>query len=270
MSLVRFRRRIVSPDRVKRLRMIAGPNGSGKSSIIRNLAKERSPDGVFWLNHYLNADDVERALISTGLDLAQFELEISFSMLCDALRAGKRIPDDHPFFTTAKLDDSVLHATQGNGYLAASIVDFLREELMRRGLSFSFETVMSHRSKVDFFGEARKQGYKTYLYFVCTNSMELNVARVRSRVRSGGHAVPEDKIRERYLRCLELASEVIARSYRAYVFDNSGREPIWLAEFDPDGNCDLKVDEDQMPQWFRTWIWDRHRRSFLPIHNPHR
>ena len=46
----------------KRLRMIAGPNGSGKSSIIRNLAKERSVNGVFWLSYYLNADDVERAL----------------------------------------------------------------------------------------------------------------------------------------------------------------------------------------------------------------
>ncbi|MDA0590262.1 MAG: hypothetical protein O2820_22920 [Planctomycetota bacterium] len=55
----------MNPDRPKRLRMIAGPNGSGKSSIIRNLAKERSPDGVFWLNHYLNADDVERALVWT-------------------------------------------------------------------------------------------------------------------------------------------------------------------------------------------------------------
>ncbi len=247
----------MNPDRTKRLRMIAGPNGSGKSSIIRNLAKERSPDGVFWLNGYLNADDVERALISTGLDLSQFELEITFSQLCEALRAGNRIPDDHPFFETARLDGSILQASQGNGYLAASIVDFLREELIRLGSSFSFETVMSHRSKVDFFGRAKAQGYKTYLYFVCTNSMELNVARVRSRVRSGGHTVPEDKIRKRYVRCLGLAREPIANSYRAYFFDNSGPEPIWLAEFDPDGQCELKIELEQMPQWFRTWVWDR-------------
>ena len=244
----------MNPDRPKRLRMIAGPNGSGKSSIIRNLAKERSADGVFWLNHYLNADDVERCLISTGLDLSQFELEITLSELCDALREGKRIPLDHPFFTSAKLEDSILHASKGNGYLAASIVDFLREELRRRGASFSYETVMSHRSKVEFFGRARAEGYKTYLYFVCTNSAELNVARVRSRVRAGGHPVPEGKIRERYTRCLELARAAISNSYRAYVFDNSGPEPIWLAEFDPDGQCELKIEPDQLPQWFRTWI----------------
>jgi uridine kinase len=118
----------VNPDRPKRLRMIAGPNGSGKSSIIRNLAKERSPDGVFWLNHYLNADDVERALVSTGLDLSQFDLEITLTELCNALREGNRIPNDHPFFATAELKGSLLYAANGNGYLAASIVDFLREE----------------------------------------------------------------------------------------------------------------------------------------------
>ncbi|MBX3416933.1 MAG: hypothetical protein KF851_04970 [Pirellulaceae bacterium] len=238
----------------KRLRMIAGPNGSGKSSIIRNLSKERSPDGVFWLNHYLNADDVERALISSGLDLSQFDFEITLVELCDSLRAGNRIPHDHPFFATAKLTGAILYAPNGNGYLAAAIVDFLREKLVNRGSSFSFETVMSHRSKVDFFGRAWAAGFKTYLYFVCTNSAELNVARVRSRVRSGGHPVPEDKIRERYIRCLDLARQAIANSYRAYFFDNSGPEPIWLAEFDPDGQCELKIEQNQLPQWFRTWV----------------
>lgn len=59
--------------RAKRLRMVAGPNGSGKSSIIRNLAKQRWVNGVFWLSHYLNADDVERALVSSGFDLSQFD-----------------------------------------------------------------------------------------------------------------------------------------------------------------------------------------------------
>lgn len=234
--------------------MIAGPNGSGKSSIIRNLARERSIDGVFRLNHYLNADDIERALLSTGLDLAALDLDVSLEKLCQSLREGRRLPADHRFFATARMDGAVLLAPEGNGYLAASIVDFLREELLARGSSFSFETVMSHRSKVEFFGRARTAGYKTYLYFVCTNSAELNVARVRSRVAAGGHAVPEDKIRDRYHRSLELAREAIRNSYRSYIFDNSGREPVWLAEFDPDGRCELKIESERLPQWFKRWI----------------
>ena len=242
--------------RAKRLRMFAGPNGSGKTSIIRTLAKERSATGLFWLNHYLNADDVERALISSGLDLSRFDIGVSFPELCRSLREGGRLAGDHPFFREARLDGSLLSAPRGNGYLAAAIVDFLREELMQRGDSFSFETVMSHRSKIDFFGRARAEGYKTYLYFVCTNSPELNVARVRTRIATGGHAVPEDQIHERYARCLGLAREVLAHIYRAYFFDNSGREPIWLAEFDPQGVCHLKVPSNCVPAWFRDWVQD--------------
>jgi predicted ABC-type ATPase len=240
----------------RRLRMIAGPNGSGKSSIVRQLAKERSENGVFWLNHYLNPDDVERALVSTGLDLAPFKVQTSLAGLCDSLRKGGRLAADHPFFCQARLDGSVLFAQTADGYLAASVVDFLRDELMRHGESFSFETVMPHRGKVDDFERARDQGYKTYLYFVCTNSADLNVARVRVRVSTGGHAVPEEKIRERYLRSLELAREAVSYAYRAYFFDNSGAEAVRVAEFDPLGNCSLKLPSSNLPPWFRRWVWN--------------
>ena len=246
----------MTAPKVKRLRMFAGPNGSGKSSIIRNLAKERSATGLFWLNHYLNADDLEQALVSSGLDLARFQIDVSFAELCRSLRQGGRLANSHPFFYEGQLVGSLLRAPRGNGYLAAAIVDFLREKLMQRGDSFSFETVMSHPSKIEFFRRARAEGYKTYLYFVCTNSAELNVARVYTRMATGGHAVPEDKIRERYTRCLELARDALAQAYRAYFFDNSGREPIWLAEFDPKGACHLQVPSSSLPAWFRNWVWD--------------
>lgn len=145
----------------------------------------------------------------------------------------------------------MLFAPQTDGYLAASLVDFLREELLRRGAPFTFETVMSHASKVEFFARARAVGYKTYLYFVCTNAAELNVERVRLRVGQGGHSVPEDKIRERYYRCLALVNAALKYAYRAYFFDNSEEEPIWLAEFDDVGRCNLKVKEVDLPAWFR-------------------
>ncbi|OWK35020.1 hypothetical protein [Fimbriiglobus ruber] len=248
----------MTDTRAKRLRMFAGPNGSGKSSIIRSLAREWSPaTGLFRLNHYLNADEVERALVSAGLDLARFDVAVPFERLCDSLRAGGRLAADHPFFCEAVVDGSVVWAPRADGYLAAAVVDFLREELMRRGDSFSFETVMSHPSKVEFFGRARAEGYKTYLYFVCTSTAELNVARVRTRVQIGGHAVPEDKIRERYARCLDLASVARAQAYRAYFFDNSGSVPVWLAEFDPEGTCQLRVSQDRLPRWFQNCL-DNH------------
>ena len=66
--------------------------------------------------------------------------------------------------------------------------------------------------------------------------------------------MPKHKIVERYDRCLGLVQEVLAHAHRAYLFDNSGTEPIWLAEYDPQGDCELRVARDRLPNWFHTWV----------------
>ena len=52
-----------------------------------------------------------------------------------------------------------------NGYEAAYVATFIRWKLMKLNKSFSYETVMSHRSKIDEIQLANKLGYRTYLYF---------------------------------------------------------------------------------------------------------
>lgn len=87
--------------------------------------------------------------------------------------------------------------------------------------SFGFETVFSHRSNVDFLDGLKALGYVVHLYFVCTEDPEINVGRVRNRVQSGGHSVPEDKIRDRYYRSLALLTQSVRRYDRIVFFDNS-------------------------------------------------
>jgi predicted ABC-type ATPase len=50
--------------------MFAGPNGSGKTSLVRSLSREFSPDGLFQLRYFLNADDL----------LGQLQLGIGISL----------------------------------------------------------------------------------------------------------------------------------------------------------------------------------------------
>jgi predicted ABC-type ATPase len=242
---------------VKRLRMFAGPNGSGKSSLVRSLAREFSPRGLISLSRFLNADDLFRALLGDGIAFDAFGLEVTWPQLCEALRGAGRLRADHPFLDAGQVQDSRLTAPAHacDGYVAASLADFLRDELLACGQSFAFETVMSHRSKIDVFAHARAEGYRTYLYFIATDSPVLNVGRVKMRVATGGHDVPEDKIVERYDRCLRLVRDALAHAHRAFLFDNSGSEPIWLAEFHPDGDCKLQVSRDSLPKWFHTWVW---------------
>lgn len=104
---------------------------------------------------------------------------------------------------------------------AQKIADEKREDCLGRGVDFSFETVMSHVSKVDFRRRAKMLGYEVLLYFIATGDPELNVERVRARVKAGGHPVPEERIVSRYWRTLELLPSAIIASDRAFIFDNS-------------------------------------------------
>ncbi len=69
--------------------------------------------------------------------------------------------------------------------------------------------------------EAQQAGFKTCLYDEATEKADIHVSRVSNRVKPGGHAVPEDKIRKRCLGSLALLSQAVAFADRAYVIDNS-------------------------------------------------
>ena len=67
------------------------------------------------------------------------------------------------------------------------------------------------------------------LVYVTTVSPDLNVERVRQRVLSGGHDVPEDRIRSRWDRSMINLTWFAQRADRALVLDNSGVELEILA-----------------------------------------
>jgi hypothetical protein len=85
---------------VKRLRMFAGPNGSGKTSLVRDLAKEFSPQGLFQLHQFVNADDIYRDL-HTGKTIAwgYGGRCLGRDQVREALISGGRLRQDHPFLT---------------------------------------------------------------------------------------------------------------------------------------------------------------------------
>ena len=63
-----------------------------------------------------------------------------------------------------------------NSYFASVAGDFLRQKLLAQKISFTFETVMSHPSKVELLAEAQRAGYRTYLYFVATEDPAINIS----------------------------------------------------------------------------------------------
>lgn len=240
------------PSKTPRLRMFAGPNGSGKSTIKDAIPK-------YLLGIYLNADDIEKQIKLT----AQFDLSPYRANAEDALAFFRQ----SSFLAKSNLLDQIdliqvanqtlcFSQLDINSYIASVLVDFLRHHLLAKRLSFTFETVMSHQSKVDFLQEAQQQGFRTYLYFVATVDPDINISRVAYRVQTGGHPVPSEKIIKRYYRSINLLMDAITHSDRAYIFDNSADDDsVLLAEITDGDELELKV--DAVPLWFQTAILDK-------------
>lgn len=118
----------------------------------------------------------------------------------------------------------------GHGHEAADAAERIRNELLDRGEPFITETVASHPSKIDLVRRARQAGYHVHLTVIAVPE-EFSVARVTLRVASGGHDVPEDKIRSRYRRLWDNVVAMIELADSAEVFDNSGDGPQTIATF---------------------------------------
>jgi predicted ABC-type ATPase len=237
------------------MRVFAGPNGSGKSTL-----KSVLPPPL--LGVYLNPDEIERQIREQGfLDLNAYGLTVTadevLPFFCDSplLRsAGLADAAQRLGFEDGRLDFANVPV---NSYFASVAVEFLRLKLLERRVSFTFETVMSHPGKVEVLANAQQAGYRTYLYFIATDDPEINISRVRTRVRQGGHPVPEEKIAPRYYRSLDLLMDAIRHANRAYIFDNSGhqQERTWLAEI-TDGRI-LEMKTDRVPAWFKRAVLDK-------------
>ncbi len=144
-------------------------------------------------------------------------------------------------------------AKDTHSYEGALISSLLREKLQERKLDYSFETVMSHNSKIDDIKAARENGYKTYLYFICIDDPEVNISRVQNRVEKGGHPVDKQKVEDRYYRTLKLLISAIEASDKSYLFDNSSEQLTLIAKI-IDGKLELTVNPEKLPNWFLEYV----------------
>lgn len=237
--------------------MFAGPNGSGKSSLKFDLPPRL-------LGVYLNADDIEHSvrlqgwvdLTAFGIVASEHDIRLFFAQSRLVKMQGLEDGVERLRYVDGKLDFGGIPMSS---YWASVLVDYLRHRLLVQKISFTFETVMSHASKVAFLLGARQAGYRTYLYYVATEDPSINVSRVQNRVRLGGHNVPQDKVVERYHRSLQLLAKAIACSNRAYVFDSSNenvdRPREWVAEITEGRTIELKT--DKIPGWFQRAVLEK-------------
>lgn len=236
------------------MRVFAGPNGSGKTTIFKGILDNRKIN----LGIYVNADEIEKTLQRTNdLNFTDFNLVISENQLKDFFRISTFSPvkrKEANLWTRLSVEQNVLKCDAViDSYLAADLAEFIRQQLLDRSISFTYETVMSHPGKIDFLEQAIQRDFRVYLYYIATEDPEINISRVNVRVALEGHDVPPDIIRSRYYKSLSNLKAAVRQTSRAYIFDNSQKQANLIAEITNGTDVTLNKAVD-LPYWVAEYL----------------
>lgn len=98
---------------------------------------------------------------------------------------------------------------------------------------FAFETTLSGRTYVPLLRRVKKAGFRLNLFYLWIPSPELALLRIRDRVESGGHNVPERDVRRRFGRTLlNLFTLYRPLLDTLHFFDNSSDTPRLIFKAD--------------------------------------
>ncbi len=131
-----------------------------------------------------------------------------------------------PYFNPDEAARVLRENTPGITPVAANALAW---EQGRRGLEwaiatrsdFAFETTLGGSTIPALLHQAAEAGMAVRIWYVALESPELHIARVRARVKAGGHDIPEAKIRERYDRSRQNLITLLPELTELRVFDNS-------------------------------------------------
>ncbi|MGI4790720.1 MAG: AAA family ATPase [Janthinobacterium lividum] len=144
--------------------------------------------------------------------------------------ANRFVPPGVAFLNADNIAHTLMPVSEQNADIAAGRLLLARiDEAVRAKTSFALETNLANRTLSVRIPRWQEAGYTVSLVFVWIPSADLAVERVASRVRSGGHDIPETTIRRRYQKGLKAFLEVyqpLVNSWRLY--DNSGLEDATL------------------------------------------
>lgn len=137
------------------------------------------------------------------------------------------------------------------------------DEAVANGTTYAFETTLGGRT-VPARIKAASATHDVLMWFCGLQSPELHLARVRARVKAGGHDIPEARIRERYPAALENLIALMPCLSHLRVYDNSaearrGRaipDPVLVMELEA-GRCTWPTDLESLantPDWAKPLL----------------
>ncbi len=130
------------------------------------------------------------------------------------------LPGVIPYINADEIAKALPEAESENKDVRASrILLNAMDEYESQRKSFAIETTLASRSLAPRIRRLQQSGYQFQLLFFWLSSPEMNIERVAKRVLNGGHHIPEDVIRRRYVGGLKNLFSLylpIADSWQVY------------------------------------------------------
>jgi predicted ABC-type ATPase len=175
---------VAKPSRVPRIYVLAGTNGAGKSSLMGAMLLQQGVE-------YFDPDRAAQRILSANL----------FS---GNLFSG------NPGISQVEANSAAWH--EGKRLLERAITE---------KLDFAFETTLGGKTIASLLDQALSQGIEVRIWYVGLEGVERHIARVRSRVAQGGHDIPEERIRKRYVQSRINLIRLLPRLTELLLYDNS-------------------------------------------------
>ena len=111
--------------------------------------------------------------------------------------------------------------------------------LLRRGISFAVESTLSGKAHEPLVRRAKCAGFRVTIVYAFVDSVDACIARIAMRVQAGGHFVPNEDVRRRYLRSKRNFIEIYAPLADSWLlYYNGDSVPVLVAA----GGCGRKTD----------------------------
>lgn len=165
-----------------RLRVFAGPNGSGKSTVIKEIMGNKVGGKEIDFGIYINADDIAIKLSTNTFSLKPYDISGSLENILDFAEYSGLLMNGFEYndlkssinVTRHKI---ILTKLQYSERIAQLLARFLREKLLTAKKRFSFETVFSHKSTIEFMKRQKRMDIRfTFISFPPNLQKLINIA----------------------------------------------------------------------------------------------
>jgi len=144
----------------------------------------------------------------------------SYTLLPDLLNCREFVNSDEFAKSFSPFDPGAASVTASR-YMLMKI-----NYLLDRKADFAVETTLATRSLLQIVRQAQQLGYETTVLYFWLNSPDLAIERVRDRVVSGGHNIPDAVVRRRYVMGLQYLFDVYIPVIDRWILADNSKPPF--------------------------------------------